>query len=188
MPSEKNIAPAAGSSGILRFMRRLRRNERGATAVEFALIAGPFLLLIVALVETAVLHLTSLNLENSLKEATRLIRTGQAQVANLDASQFRAKVCENVYLIKNCTTNANLLVDIRSFDNFGAGAVPDMFDDEGDWTEDPSYTPGAGLKVVIARAYYKIDLLTQIPGIGLANIDYRYRMLDAVSVFRNEPF
>ena len=45
-----------------RFADRLRRDEKGVTAVEFGIIAGPFLILIVALLETALVHMTTLDL------------------------------------------------------------------------------------------------------------------------------
>jgi Flp pilus assembly protein TadG len=186
MPRTLPSASAPRRTGILRLLRRLRRDERGVTAVEFAFIAGPFLLLIIALVETAVVHLTSLNLENAVKDAGRLIRTGQAQVAGMDAGAFRSAICQNIILIPDCSGNSDLKVDVRSYDDFNANP-PALYDQNG-WSNNEGYTPGAGGKVVVVRAYYKMDLLAQVPGIGLANLENHYRMLDAVSIFRNEPF
>lgn len=189
MPSTKDQSRTPPRSGAIRFLRRLGRDERGVTAVEFTMVATPFLLLIIALVEAAILHLTSLNLENAVKDASRLIRTGQAQVANLSASEFRTKMCERVNMIKDCATNDNLRIDVRSYDDFGGGAAsPPPVHDENGWTDGEAYDPGAASRVVVVRAFYKMDLMAQIPGIGLANLSNQYAMLDAISVFRNEPF
>ena len=97
---------------------RLRRDEEGVTAIEFGIIAAPFLLLIVALLETALVHMTTLDLENAVRDASRQIRTGQAQVANLTATQFKDLLCDNTVLISDCKTTSDLVVDVRSYDDF----------------------------------------------------------------------
>jgi Flp pilus assembly protein TadG len=189
MPSTTEPRRVPAKRGVIRLLRRLGRDERGVTAVEFALIALPFLALLVALIETAILHLTSLNLENAVRDASRLIRTGQAQVANMSAGDFRTRMCEKINMIKDCNTNENLHLDVRSYDDFGGDAAnPPPLYDEGAWTNQETFQPGAASRVVIVRAYYKVDLLAQIPGFGLAQGAERYAMLDAISVFRNEPF
>jgi len=171
-------------------LRIFRHNENGVTTIEFAFIATPFLLLIVTLLETALVHMTSLDLNNAVKTASRQIRTGQAQVAALTAQQFKNLVCDQTILISNCKTTPDLIIDVRSYDDFDTinTGTSDLFDNQGQFTNNEQYSLGSGLKVVVVRAYYKMSLLTQFPGVGLANIGSQHRMLDAVAVFRNEPF
>ncbi|KAF0113370.1 MAG: TadE family protein [Hyphomonadaceae bacterium] len=55
-----------------------RRKNRGSTAVEFALIATPFVFMIFALIETMLVFFTQTTLEAAVAEESRKIRTGQA--------------------------------------------------------------------------------------------------------------
>lgn len=186
--NNKDIQPQKSKPASL--PGRLRRDEKGATAVEFGIIAAPFLVLIVALLETALVHMTALDLENAVRDASRQIRTGQAQVANLSASQFKNLVCDNTVLISDCRTTDKLVIDIRSYEDFDTISVDpsDLYDDDGEFTGGDQHDMGSGLKVVVVRTYYKMKLIAQIPTVGLANAGPHHRMLDAISVFRNEPF
>ena len=55
-------------------LRRVLRNEDGATAVEFALIAAPFFFLLFAMLEVAAVFFTGTVLENAVLEAARQLR------------------------------------------------------------------------------------------------------------------
>ena len=186
--NEKDNPPRP--SGLARLFSKMRRNEEGVTAVEFGIIAAPFLILIVALLETALVHMTSLDLENAVKDASRQIRTGQAQVASLTADQFKDLVCNKTVLISSCKTTSDLVIDVRSYEDFDTISTDpaDLYDDDGEFTGGQEFGMGSGLKVVVVRTYYKMKLLAQIPIVGLANAGPHHRMLNAIAVFRNEPF
>ena len=61
--------------------RRFVRQQDGAAAVEFALVAAPFLALTFAILETAMVFFAGQTLEAAAADAGRLIMTGQAQNA-----------------------------------------------------------------------------------------------------------
>ena len=63
----------------LRPAARIGRNTDGFTAVEFAMVIGPFLALLFAIMEVALVYFATFSLENATEQASRLIRTGQAQ-------------------------------------------------------------------------------------------------------------
>ena len=58
-------------------------DRRGAAAVEFALVAPPFLALLFAILELALVFFASQALETVTQDSSRLIMTGQAQTAGL---------------------------------------------------------------------------------------------------------
>ena len=76
------------------------------------------------------------------------------------------------------------------YDDFETISVDpsEMYDDDGNFIGGENHSMGSGLKVVVVRAYYKMKLLAQIPAVGLANAGSNHRMLNAIAVFRNEPF
>ena len=59
--------------------RRLRNDERGSAAVEFAIVALPFLLLLVGLISISLYFFTNFTMESAVLNAARAIRTGQLQ-------------------------------------------------------------------------------------------------------------
>ena len=58
---------------------KLARRNDGAAAVEFALVAAPFLALVFAIMETAIVFFAGQALETAVADTSRLIMTGQAQ-------------------------------------------------------------------------------------------------------------
>ena len=56
--------------------RRLRQNEDGATAVEFALVSIPFLMLLFGIMSVCLYFFTTLYIENAVWNASRDLRTG----------------------------------------------------------------------------------------------------------------
>src|SRR6187431_812400 len=76
--------------------RRMVRQKDGAAAVEFALVAAPFLAMVFAIMETAMIFFAGQALETSAAEGARLIMTGQAQTAGYNQAAFKNAVCAKV--------------------------------------------------------------------------------------------
>lgn len=72
-------AVAAGSG---HHRKRFLADENGATAVEFGLVAAPFIALLVGIIQTFMVLFASQLLETVVTQSSRLIMTGQAQAAN----------------------------------------------------------------------------------------------------------
>jgi Flp pilus assembly protein TadG len=60
---------------LRRFLKRFRRNEDGGAAVEFALVALPFVALMVAIVELGVFYFATRYFEDGMFNASRKIMT-----------------------------------------------------------------------------------------------------------------
>src|ERR1700758_2560919 len=118
------LRKSAIRAGLLRPFNRLAASESGATAVEFALVAAPFLALLVALLQTAMVFFAARMLDEITEEASRYVMTGQAQTANMSASQFRTHVCTGdavlTKLVSALFTCNNFLINAQSYTNFAA--------------------------------------------------------------------
>src|SRR5437016_8109004 len=77
-------------------IRRLGRREDGAAAVEFALVAVPFLALLFAIIETALVFFAGQYLETLVADSSRLIMTGQVQSQGTTQSQFLNQLCGKI--------------------------------------------------------------------------------------------
>ncbi len=182
----------------LRRAARIGRNTDGFTAVEFALVIGPFLALLFAIMEVALVYFATFSLENATEQASRLIRTGQAQ--GFSASDFKNAVCDRVPVFMSC--DDDMVVDVRTFPNLAAAAAgaPDAVDDDKNLIDGfEQYNTGGGGSIVLVNVYYHWKLFNALPdlgllltggkhSLGLGNLADGSRLITAATVFKNEPF
>src|SRR5690606_26389340 len=81
-------------SSCARPARRFRADASGATAVEFAIVAVPLFLLMLAIMTIGIQYFVLHSLEHGIAEASRKVRTGEAQKEGLTLDDFRNLVCE----------------------------------------------------------------------------------------------
>ena len=165
---------------------RFKRNDSGASMIEFAMVATPFLAVLIAIFETTLIFFTQSTLETAVANASRSIRTGQAQADNLTDEQFKAMVCSTFSGYLNC--NERLTVDVRSFSNFAAVDLPSALGDDEELRGNNEFSPGDSSEVVVVRAFYVWNMLTPDHFTGLSNMAGSKRLIAAASAFRNEPF
>jgi Flp pilus assembly protein TadG len=168
------------------FLPRLWRDRRGATALEFGLIALPFFSLLLAIFETTAVFFASATLENAANDAARQIRTGEVQDGNISAADFKNLICGEITPLLAC--DANLIVDVRSFANFQAVNFPPPLDDDGAFQIPPVFSPGAAGDIVLVRVFYTWHVVTPLIGAALANMNGNERLISTAVAFRNEPF
>ncbi|MGI9382041.1 MAG: TadE/TadG family type IV pilus assembly protein, partial [Methyloligellaceae bacterium] len=63
------------------------------------MVAAPFFALLFALIEIGLVFFGSFTLENAVEQASRMIRTGQAQQQGFSEDRFKQEVCDNVYVL-----------------------------------------------------------------------------------------
>jgi len=166
------------------------RRQDGAAAVEFALVALPFLALIFAIIETALVFFAGQTLEAAATESARLIMTGQAQAAGYNQSTFKSQVVcgylQSGISLFDCANGVE--VDVKSYSTFAAiNTTPPVNNGQLD-TTNLAYTPGAAGDIVVVRLYYQWPIYLSLLSNSLANLNGSMRLLVATSVFRNEPF
>ena len=169
------------------------------TAVEFGFVAVPFLVLLMALLEIGLVFFGNITLEHAVAQASRLIRTGQAQDRGLTATSFKTEVCKHVSGLFDC--EKGLKVDVQRFDSFTS--VPqnlsDPLDGNKELRDDFGYNPGAAGDIVVVRAFYEWGLTSVFSNFyvyafgpdsysGLSNMAGGNRLLVGTAAFRNEPF
>ena len=60
-------------------LRRWRRDQSGVTAIEFGIVAMPFMMLLFGIISVCLYFFTKFTMENAVWQAARAIRTGQFQ-------------------------------------------------------------------------------------------------------------
>jgi Flp pilus assembly protein TadG len=164
------------------------RREDGAAAVEFAIIAAPFIALTLATIQTALAFFAGQVLESAVADSSRQIMTGAAQNAGLSQSGFANVVCGKVQTLFNCS---NLMIDVQTATSFSAAntAMPTLtFNSGGNVTNSWSYNPGNPGDIVVMRVMYQWPVFLGPLGLSLSNESNGNLLLMATAVFRNEPY
>lgn len=172
----------------------LLRDERGAVAIEFGVLALPFFTLIYAILETSIVFLSGQIFDSAIQDASRMIRTGQAQNAEWDEEDFREEVCDGLHQLFDCD---EVKIKVTKFASFQAATPTPPINPactasgnevDCNWTITEAYNPGSGSEIVLVEAYYKWPTLLNLPWFNLATQAGNTRLQSAVRVFRNEPF
>jgi len=170
----------------LRFLNRFRRADKGVAAVEFAIVAIPFFLLLYAVIDTSLVYFASSTLQNGITAAARQIKTGQAQAANLTQAQFRTLICNQISMLLKC--DAHLGIDVRQFTSFSNVNLPAAVDGNGNLTGNFQFNMGGANDIIVVRAFYAWPMLTPSFGQSMVNMSGNARLLTAAAAFKNEPF
>jgi len=191
---QRLIANAALPLMSMRAARRFARQQDGAAAIEFALVAAPFLALTFAIIETALVFFAGQTLESAASDAGRLIMTGQAQNGGYSQDDFKTAVCNRLAGgLFDCANG--VYVNVTNYQaNFSAvnTAVPVDASGQFDATK-VGYDAGGPNCVVAVQLYYKWPIYVSLLGFNLSSNSLSgqngsYRLLVATSVFRNEPY
>lgn len=178
---------------------RLAKDTRGTTAVEFGMIALPFLMLAFGIMGMGLHFFTMNSLEHGVETASRQIRTGQAQTAAVTADQFKQLICNESGAIIDC---AKLEVHVQTGASWNAITPQACLDTSGVQTTasgsgtDPieNSAGGAG-EVVIVTACYEWELANMLGYLLLksdaglwGNMANGSAMIQAATTFRTEPY
>jgi Flp pilus assembly protein TadG len=172
----------------------------GTSAVEFGLIAAPFLATLIAILEVTIYLFAQQVLQNAASEAGRLFMTGSAQnsfVQNGDnttakqLAQFNSDVCPMISALFNCN---NLMVNVSSYSDFtsanasepaltfngpnGSGGVANTW----------SFTPGTPGQVMVVQLIYQWPIVSGPLGYVLSSLGNGHTEIMGVSAFRVEPY
>ena len=169
------------------------KDGKGATAVEFALIAAPFLAILAALMQTFLLFFAQSQLENAVRTSGRQIMTGQVQTQDASLSQTQAAaafhqiVCNNAALLFTCNS---LMVDVQVAPQWSSAnaAMPTLtYDSNGNVTNSWQFNPGNAGDIVVVRVMYLWPVFFGPIAFNMANQANGSRLIMASAAFQNEP-
>jgi Flp pilus assembly protein TadG len=148
------------------FLGRLAKDKRGAAAIEFALLAFPFMLVTFASLETFVAFFGEQVLANANDTMSRKIRTGEitynlGRSTDKSATEFRTLYCEEINFFLSCDAD-RLYIDVRAFTKF-ADIPIDIPRNGTDFNSTGfTFTPGGAEKINVVRAYYRWEVTTDL--------------------------
>jgi Flp pilus assembly protein TadG len=205
----------------IRFSFRCRKNgafsrdASGATAVEFGLVALPFLMMLAGIIDVGTYYFALNTLDRGIDETARFIRTGEAQTGGfsysaatqtanpgLDATTiqgFKVKVCEQAKAAGGNFDCSKFTVVL----NFGAtwadvaaanqtctqGTAPNVTLNAGTTSTDQlTAHVGGTSSVVIATVCYPWDVAKFLPFLKVGNLQDGSMLLQSSTAFQTEPY
>jgi Flp pilus assembly protein TadG len=169
-------------------VRRLIDSREGSTAVEFALIVMPFIVVLVAIFQVAIIFLAQHELETAVEKTSRGLLTGQTQQAGLTQAQFVNSICQNLPAFFTCS---KLMVDLETATAFSAASTsaPALtYDQNGNVTNVWQFVPGAAGSIMVLKVMYQFPVLPGLMNFNLANLANGSRLLMSTAVFEAEPY
>jgi len=164
-----------------------RRHREGSTAVEFALVAFPFFILLFGILEIGLMLLVDALVETAVSDAGRQIRTGLAQEQQLEIGDIKERLCAKMSVFAaDCPSRA--FIDIRVVDGF---STPPDADPLKTGVFDPSvltYMPGDPGDRVLVRVWYEQPIVTPFIAQAVSRTTDHRVMLTTTLAFRNEPY
>jgi Flp pilus assembly protein TadG len=169
------------------------KDRKGATAVEFALIATPFLALIAALIQTFLIFFAQSQLESVVRQSGRQILTGQVQSADASLTQaqaiaaFHQTVCNNAATLFAC---GGLMVDVQVASQWSAAntGMPVLtYNSNGTVSNVFQFNPGNAGDIVVLRVMYLWPVFFGPIAFNFANQANGSRLIMSSAAFQNEP-
>lgn len=158
-------------------MQAFARSRRGATAVEFALLAIPFFIVIFSIVEIALLFMAGLVLDQAVDTVGRQVRTGQLDQDDMTEEKFRKLVCDQVSILLSCD---KLNLDLRAYSQYGdIDPTPPA---NGDYSSFRWERGGPG-RIMALRVYYQWPVIAPI-----LTANAKSFQLAGVAAFRTENY
>ncbi len=184
-----NKAPASGTA----LLRRFRRNDRGVVAIEFAMLALPFFLLVFAIIETCLSFAAGQLLQNTVDRVARELRTGQIQPVEATSTKIFGEVCGGMAIMLVDDSCPELALDLKSYDEFadiptGITRLANGDVDTSGFTIDPA----GPQEIAQIRAFYRWPIYTDLMKARIANVNRGTSdgkiLLFATMTWQNEPF
>ena len=165
----------------------LYRNEGGATAIEFAMVAPVFLFLAFVIAELALLFIVEELMDRAVKDTARLVRTGQVHAAKMDKKEFHEALCGRIVALIDCQSKS-FYFDVTAYDSFATVDTTPPINKGGSFKGGGKTDFGGPSDIVVLRVYYQWPTSPILGELSLANLENGRRLIGSMAAFRNEPF
>ena len=185
-----------------RASKAFTRDQGGATAIEFSLLALPFVFAMFAVLEYGYVYLINASMDNAVAVASRLIRTGRAQTTSITyvdsgtnasvttsipmtASQFSALVCSNMSWVANCKGALQVDAEVQSAYTGQSSTPPTQ---NGQLKTNLPFNMGADRCIVLIHTYYTWQMITPAIWTGATKLSNNGILLTSAAMIVNEPY
>jgi Flp pilus assembly protein TadG len=174
-------------------VRRFGADSRGSAAIEFALLAVPFFVLVFGIMESCLSFAAGQMLQKSVDSVARQLRTGQILPEDATAARIRSEICNGMSIMLVDNTCPDLFVDLKHYNTFAE--IPYGFTRKANGdvnTAGFTIDPGNDREINQLRAFYRWTVMTDLMKPLMENIDKGTKqgklLMFGTMTWRNEPF
>jgi len=171
---------------MIKFFGKWGKNREGATAIEFAFLAMPYLLLSLGIIEISLMFASESMLEGATTRAARTVKTGQLQqsgAADLE-SNFRTTLCNYAPVLIRCE---DIVIEAKVMESFADyDSMQPQFDEDG-MMESDGFALGGSSEKILIRVAYNYTAFTPLVGQILWGPDSS-RLFVSTIVLQSEPY
>jgi Flp pilus assembly protein TadG len=155
---------------LMKILRKLLtawvKREEGTTAIEFALMAFPFLFLVLAIIEVSVMYAGATLLEGSTEAA------------------FRAALCDYATVLIRCD---DFIIEVQPMTNFtDYSSMQPQYDEDGNMVS-TGFNAGGSESKMLVRVAYRYTMLNPFVGVLLLG-PTNSRLFMSTIVLQTEPY
>ena len=169
----------------VKFFKNWVKKDDGSTAIEFSLLAIPFVFLVVGIIEVSLAFTAGTLLEGATNSAARLIRTGQIQQSSADPeTMFRDSFCQYATVLVNCN---DVVIEVQPLSSFSdMNTLAAQYDEDGN-LQSRGFDAGGSSERVLIRVGYNYTMLTPLVGHLLAGEGSKLHFMSTI-VLQSEPY
>jgi Flp pilus assembly protein TadG len=160
-------------------------DRKGSAAIEFAILALPFFVVIFAIAEIAVMFFVDSGLDAALHKAVRQVRVGVAKTGSWDATKFKDVVCGELSYSFDCATKlkvrATVVTDMSSI-------VKTSPISGGNLAVTEDFNLGDSGSYVLVQAFLPWNPVFKLYSISSAQLSDGSYVLGSAELIKNEPF
>ncbi len=175
----------------VKVINRFKKDEDGVTAVEFAIVGGPFFLLVFAIIESSLLFFANQYLETVVDDVTRLYRTGQVADINT-APKLKEEMCRRIKGLFDCN---KIFISVDTADQFSELPPPPTpnngsnVNSDGDFEPPENFDPDiCPLQVIQFTASYEWPIYANYSAPLVADGLNDNALISVTAVVRTEDF
>lgn len=182
--------------------KKFLRSRDGSAAIEFAILAIPYFMVVFAIIETFLALVGEQLVVNATDTMARKLRTGQI-TSTISREEFRKQFCAEVSILITCSadeikTPQKLYVDLRRFNAFADIPKTIPLTPNGEYFDlDVStfgFSPGGPKSINMLRVYYRWQVTADLVRPFLTKIRPKdgsmpsHFLIVATDAYQNEPY
>lgn len=170
---------------IRKLTRKFVGDRKGSAAIEFAILALPFFVVIFAIAEIAVMYFVDSGLDAALHKAVRQVRVGVAKSGSWDAAKLKDVICAELSYSFSCASKikvrATVVTDMSSITKASPISGGNL-----NVTED--FDLGDSGSYVLVQAFLPWSPTFRFYSISSAQLSDGSYVLGSAELIKNEPF
>jgi Flp pilus assembly protein TadG len=165
--------------------RTFFKDRKGSAAIEFAILALPFFVVIFAIAEIAVMYFVESGLDAAVHKAVRQVRVGVAETGNWNSAKFKEVVCSELSFSFGCSTELKVRAIVVT-DMASVSRISPITNGNLNVAED--FDLGDSGSYVLVQAFLPWDPVFKLYPIASARLSNGSYVLGSSELIKNEPF